>query len=235
MALSSLFDRMRPGLSETAFLKRMGSMKTTFFRKNGLERPEYERRLLQSLDRKFKKKSTRDLKRLEGLANGIASERAIAARLPRRTVRQVLRLYRHGLEARGIGAFWASRSKGRLRPNPERIAHLALTLVAYAVIQDDGLVLNEFESGVGYVDVGIVFAKTLHLVELKVLRSGALKGPAQLGRYMQQEHRRHAWLVVLDARPPKRKSRIVERVKLSAERTVHILSVDINPPVPSRS
>jgi len=67
-----------------------------------------------------------------------------------------------------------------------------------------GVVLRELESGTGYVDVSIALSRVLHLIEMKVLRR-RLEGVEQLAAYMQQEGRDEEWLVVIDARPPRRK------------------------------
>ncbi len=101
------------------------------------------------------------------------------------------------------------------------------------VLDGRGNVLREFASGVGYVDIGI-FLSTLHIVEMKILKTGALVGPAQLDQYLRNEGRTEGWLVVMDARRPDRKPPLPGVVRLTGRRIAHVIVVDINPRPPSR-
>ena len=109
---------------------------------------------------------------------------------------------------------------------------LATALKIFFRNRDSRLVLREFASGVGFVDIGIVLSQVLHIVELKVLVK-SFRGPAQLEQYMISEDRREGWLVVLDTRPEKRKTNLPE-VMPTKQGPIKILIVDINPTAPSK-
>ena len=61
------------------------------------------------------------------------------------------------------------------------------------------MVMREFASGVGFVDVGISFGATLHLVELKIL-TGTLTAASQVATYMAMERRTTGWLLPVERR-----------------------------------
>ena len=93
--------------------------------------------------------------------------------------------------------------------------------------------LREIESGTGYVDISLALSRVLHVIELKVLR-GRFEGVAQLLVYMKQEGRREGWLVVIDARPPNRKSQLPHEIRTSGC-VVRVIVIEINPIAPSRA
>jgi hypothetical protein len=101
---------------------------------------------------------------------------------------------------------------------------------AKAVVRSDGLVLREFASGIGYVDVGVSFGGPLHLIELKIL-TGKLSGAAQLGHYMKLEQRDTGWLVLIDVRKPARRSAIPPTLVLP-QGVVRTVVIDANPVPP---
>jgi RecB family endonuclease NucS len=133
-------------------------------------------------------------------------------------------------EARGIDAFWESRKENRLRKKPEAIAQALLALFASGVVDQAGLVIREFASGVGFVDVGLSFRGVLHLIELKILK-GTLTGVSQLARYMVTESRRTAWLVLIDVRRANKWAPVTQELHV-AEGKIRILQVNVNPTAP---
>jgi hypothetical protein len=57
VAVAKLYDRKRRGKTPDTFLSSMRTIRTAFFRTNGIaQRPTFERKLLTRLDGKFKKK-----------------------------------------------------------------------------------------------------------------------------------------------------------------------------------
>ncbi len=135
------------------------------------------------------------------------------------------------VESRGIDAFWDSRRANCLRSRPEKIAQALLAVFAKRVIQDKGLVLRELLSGVGFIDVAVILSRVIHLIEIKVL-TASLKGASQLEEYMRNENRREGWLVLMDARPPSRKTEIVDKISTGAG-VIRTVNININPIVPS--
>lgn len=95
-----------------------------------------------------------------------------------------------------------------------------------------GILLREISSGIGFVDIGILFSSTLHLVELKVL-TNRVKGPSQLEAYMQNEGRPEGWLVFFDARPHSNR-RVVPSILPVSNGVIRICLININPVPPSR-
>ncbi len=146
----------------------------------------------------------------------------------------MLEQYRHGIESRAIDMFWKSRSARKLKPQPESIAKGAFALLAHGFLQGHGHFLREFASGVGFVDVGIILSSLLHIVEFKILSTGAFTGPSQLEQYLRNEGRKEGWLVVIDARPAHLKTRLPTSVPLANGRIAHVVVVDINPTAPSK-
>jgi hypothetical protein len=98
--------------------------------------------------------------------------------------------------------------------------------------RDSGLVLREFASGVGFVDVGILLSRVLHIVELKVLTK-SFQGPAQLEQYMISENRREGWLIVVDSRPDRLKTGLPAIIP-TKQGPIKTVTVDINPTAPSQ-
>jgi len=123
----------------------------------------------------------------------------VRLRAHRRSILALLAEFKKAVEARAVDAFWISRTKHRLRLKPEKIAQTLLAIFAKGALGRQGLVLREFASGIGFVDVGIAFASVLHLIELKILK-GQLTGANQLAAYMRTEGRNEGWLVLIDTR-----------------------------------
>jgi hypothetical protein len=155
-------------------------------------------------------------------------------KLPRRSIAELLRLFKHAMESRGVDTIWNSRARGLLRPRPEKVAQGMLSLFAMGVLSNGrGNLLRELFSGIGFVDFVVMFGSVQHLVEMKVLQS-TFTGVAQLAVYMGTENRPEGWLVVFDARPFNRRGApLPERIDTSAG-TVRVVVIDINPVPPSR-
>lgn len=128
--LSRMYFYSRRALDEQTFLTKMHRVRTIFFARNGIsERAIFEQKLLRRLDSKFKKKLWALTN--PGFPGGVEEEKAKLGRLKRRTISEILRLFKHGVESRGVETFWLSRKKGKLKERPEDIAQglLALFLV----------------------------------------------------------------------------------------------------------
>jgi hypothetical protein len=199
-------------------------VRTPIFRNAQVNRADVERGLVAALRRKFKKKALdlpSEFRRTVEVARRKGS--------PPTRIRSLLEQFAKLTRAKGISAFWSSRATGHLKRRPESIANGMLQLFVSAALRGKGAVVGEMQSGTGFVDVTVVLSVT-HLVELKILKSGPLKGVHQLGNYMTTESRKVGWLVVFDARSRKKK-----RVTLPSKLTipsgiVHVIVVDINPP-----
>jgi hypothetical protein len=104
-------------------------------------------------------------------------------------------------------------------------------MFARGVLGNDGLVMREIVSGIGFVDVGITFGKTLHLVELKILK-GKLTGPNQLAAYMRTEQRREGWLLLIDVRKTRSVKNTIPETIYTPEGVIRVVTVDANPAAP---
>lgn len=230
--LANLYFGRRSGTSNTTLLRKIGRLRTAFYRRNGInDRKAQERDLLTKLDAKFRSDSSA----LVGFSfsGGVARERARIQKLPRRSIRFILEEFRHATESRSVDTIWASRARGQLRPRPEKVAQAMLAQFIMGVLSNrGGELMRELASGIGFVDIVVRLGTVSHLVELKILR-GKLEGPAQLEAYMKSERRSVGWLIVFDARKPNKKSAIPSIQKTKAG-TVNIICVDVNPVPPSR-
>jgi hypothetical protein len=235
VALANLYHNRRIETSEAEFLRAMRNLRTVFYRNNrDLERSEFDRALLRWLDSRFdpKKKAAPGIE--EYFKNGLNQAKARIRRSRRLMIGQILLEYQKAVESRAIDAFWVSRVAGKLRVRPESIAQslLALGFRMLFAQTKSGLVLREFGSGAGFVDIGVVISRILHIVELKVLTK-KFQGAAQLEQYMKSEARKEGWLIVIDARADASKTVIppIIRCKMGTIRTI---VVDINPTAPSK-
>ena len=226
--VANVFDQLRGSASPAQLSREIGSIRTAFFRRNReLDRRDFEEELAATLCFRFKKKSTDPA--LQGFERALPRSRT-RLRYRRRSIQSLLNEFKNAVESRGVDSFWQSRPRNKMRPKPEAIAQALLAVFAKGVLGRGGFVLREFSSGIGFVDVGISFGGTLHLIELKIL-TGPLAGVNQLGQYMTREQRREGWLVVIDARPPGKRAPLPERVTIPPG-AVRVLSVDINPVPP---
>jgi hypothetical protein len=228
--LANVYDRHEPEASEATLVRDIGRVRTTFYSRNkGVNRRQFEAELANLLRRQFKKKSS-DLGTLE-FRQGFASARA-RIRGKRRSIESLLSAFKKTVEARAVDSFWRSRKKRQLRSRPEMIAQGLLVLFAKGVIGSNGLVLSEFASGIGFVDVGISLGRVLHLIELKIFKGGRFKGASQLATYMDTEGRQKGWLVLINTREDPAASRIPSAMKTSAG-LISIIVVNVNPAIPS--
>lgn len=222
--LAHLFFYKREVYStEQAFLKKARRINSTVFVANPSAK-DILVELVRQLDQRFQKKTQ--------FPGGTKLEQKRLARKARITLNIILDEFCSAIEARATDGFWLSRRRGELRSHPEKIAQDHLVLFVKGVLREGGIVFSEFSSGTGYVDVGILISKSLHLVELKVLSKGKFKGPAQLAAYMRHEKRVVGTLIVFDAR--KKKDSIVPKKLVVPEGTVNIRVLDLNPISPSR-
>jgi hypothetical protein len=226
--VANVFDRVGPNASDQAVAREIGRVRTAFFRRNaGLDRKIFEAQLAAALQRRFQKKTNDP--RYRAFERGIAPART-RLRKRRRSVAGLLLEFKRAIESRAVDAFWRSRKNHRLRSRPEKIAQALLATFAKGVVGDDGLVLREIASGIGFVDVGISFGNTLHLVELKVL-TGKLTGANQLAQYMRTEGRHEGWLVLIDARLDGSRPAVPTGIVVRGGRVLTVV-VDIHPAAP---
>lgn len=109
-----------------------------------------------------------------------------------------------------------------------------LAVFARAKLAKRGAVIREAKSGIGFVDVLITFSSGLfHVIELKILKSNTLPGPAQLSTYMKQKSRNEGWLIFFDVRSPKNRSDVPTKLNRSCG-TIRTVLIDINPIAPSK-
>jgi hypothetical protein len=230
--IANRYARFRAGESEIAFLNRMRRLQTVFYKNNvGAARNAVEGDILNRLDYKFRKGTL-------GAADasfeaGVGVERTRLRRMRRRSIRAILETFRRATEARSVDALWTSRTAGKLRSRPEKLAQALLSLHVLGVLSNgSGKLFRELASGVGFADVVVMLGRVAHLIEIKILRSG-FTGPAQLESYMVNENRREGWLVIFDARKTSRKSPLPEVISRPGG-TIKVIVIDINPVVPSR-
>ena len=227
--LANLYYHKRSSMDACAILNAAGRIRTTFYMNNDLgNRFDFEQDLMARLDRRYQTSLGHELLIFP---NGTEQEKAKLRNLPRRTVGALLQEFGHAVEARAIDVFWESRTNDRLRPKPEKIAQSLLAVFLEGVLEKRGFVLREFPSGVGFVDMGVVFSRTLHLIEVKVLTC-KFEGPAQLEQYMKTERRKEGSLLIVDTLPQSRKLDIPESVRMPSG-VVKVYRVNINPPPPS--
>ena len=228
--VANIYFHHRSDMDETAFLRKVRGIKTVIFVNNGIKnRAEFEKSLIDRLDRQFKKKLINHNPTFPG---GTEPERKRLQHLPRRTVGTLLKEFKHAVEARAIDMFWISRTKGKLRSSPEKIAQGLLAVFTKGVLKGQGIILREINSGIGFVDIGIIFSTILHLVEVKVL-TGKFEGPEQLEQYMRTERRNQGSLVVIDTLNPENKIDLPELIP-TLSGIIKVYRVDINPCPPSK-
>jgi hypothetical protein len=228
--LANLYFYRRSSMDASQFLRKVKRIRTVLFVNNGImNRAEFERMLISRLDSQFKKKLETNKSSFPG---GTELERKKLQRLPRITIGALLKEFKHAVEARAIDAYWVSRKRGDLRPKPEKIVQTQFALFTWGVLYNrPGIILREVSSGIGFVDIGVVFSSTLHLVEIKVL-TGQFTGAEQLEQYMITEGRNEGSLLIVDALEPGNKLDLPSLIDTSSG-TIKVYRVDINPPCPS--
>lgn len=228
--VSNLYFHKRLSLETKVFLRRMRRIRTVFFENNKIDnRAEFEQVLLERLDKKFKKNL---LTVNHSFPGGLDLEKRRLQKLPRRTVLSLLRMFKQAVEAKAIDQFWLTRTQGKLRSRPEKIAQGLLAVFLKGILGDKGIALREIASGIGFIDIGVVLTRVLHIVELKVLTKSFI-GPGQLEQYMRTEGRSQGYLLVVDALPPSKKIAVPDRIQTSAG-TITVTVVDVNPLAPSK-
>lgn len=228
--LANLYFYQRSNTEDVLFYRKVGHIKTVLFLNNGIkDRKEFEQSLIHRLDMKFKKKLGSNSPNFPG---GTELEKEKLHHLTKITIGMLLNEFKHATEARAIDTFWISRIKGNLRRRPEEIAKALFALFTKGtLINRPGIILSEFQSGIGFVDVGIIFSSTLHLVEIKVITKD-FTGLSQLEKYMETENRHEGSLLIFDSIQPDKKKDIPGHINVSAG-VVKIYRVDINPRPPS--
>lgn len=227
--VANAFERLGPKASQETLARELGRLRTVFYRRNyDLDRREFELQLAATLRTRFKKK--RISARFTNFERSFAPARA-RLRARRRSIAAVLSEFKKAVEARAVDVFWDSRKRRLMRSRPEKIAQALLALFAKGVVGNDGVVLREIASGIGFVDVGVSFGGTLHLIELKILRT-QLTGANQLATYMRTEGRDRGWLVLIDARRNHHRDTIPGRIDIVAG-LIRTVVVDVNPAVPN--
>jgi hypothetical protein len=228
--LANLYFYYRSEQEELLFLNKVRRIKTVLFSNNGIvNRKEFELSLIQRLDKRYKKKLITNNPLFPG---GTDLEKEKLRNLPKLTIEILLNEFCDAIEARAVDAFWVSRKKGTLQHKPEKIGQTLLSLFAKgALLNRSGLVLREFQSGIGFVDVGIIFSSTLHLVEIKIITDD-FTGLGQLEQYMKTEKRREGSLLIFDSLEPDRKINLPLNIKTSIG-MVKVYRVEINPSPPS--
>ena len=227
--IANLFARPGAETAQDKFAHDLARVRTVFYRRNTqLARRDFEGQIVAVLCSRFKKK-------LNGSAVGCFDGALEAARgrlrRKRRSIEALLSEFKRAVESRAIDAFWESRKRHALRPGPEKIAQALLAVFAKGTLGDDGLVLREIVSGIGFVDIGISFGGVLHLIELKIFESGRIEGGEQLATYMRTEQRPRGWLVIVDGRKDSSGSAVPHTIATSSGLITTIV-VDINPMAP---
>lgn len=230
--LANLYEDHRCDYDYDDFLERISRIRTVVFRNNrGVTRGDVEGKLVASLDRRFMGKGGLECPR--EFPGGLVTERRRLERQKRRSLSILLGEFKQAVEAKALDGFWESRKRGKLKAQPEVIGQALLAIFLKGVLRNgNGIVLREIGSGIGFVDVGVIFGSVLHLVEIKMLHN-AVVGVEQLHDYMRHEQRPEGWLVLFDCRPAANRS-VVPTVLNNTAGTVRVLTIDINPVAPSR-
>jgi hypothetical protein len=216
--------------TDAQILKSVHRIRTVFFQNNSnLNRNDFETNLIRLLRYRFKKKD-----QFDEFPGGVKTERRLLLQQPRVTIQSIIKGFVCAIEARAIDTFWYSRKKGKLAKRPEKIGQALFAVFAKGVLSDHrfGLVLREVFSGRGFVDIAVIVRTTIHLIEMKLIRSN-FTGVSQLQTYMKTENRKHGWLVYFDARDPARRDDIPPSIDTPSG-TISVVGIDINPIVPSQ-
>jgi hypothetical protein len=143
-----------------------------------------------------------------------------------------LETFRDTIEAEAVNSFWESRTKGKLRKRPEKLAQEFFGVFASSRLETRGAAVREGTSGVGFVDVLVTFSSGLvHVIELKMLHGNDVPGPKQLATYMRHKKRKEGWLLLLDVRKEKKP---IPTVIHRSSGTIRVIAIDVNPIPPSK-
>jgi hypothetical protein len=234
VAIANQFVRYRSTDSLEEFLARLRCIHTIFYKLNrGVDREFLLKTLVALLDQKFKGK-VGGIDSTEYFPQAaVRTQRTRLRQLKRRSIREVLESFRRVTQARVVDTFWDSRKALKLRDRPEKIAQAMLSQFLSGVLTNaPGRLFRELYSGIGFIDIVVMFGTVPHLVELKV-QKGKFNGPAQLENYMLNESRREGWLVIFDARDQSMKTAIPETIQKPSG-TIRVIVIDINPIAPCR-
>jgi len=227
--IANIFEQCGSGVSVARLGQEFRRVRTVFFRRNSVpDREGFETQLAGTLVKKFPKKKPNipEFKRFEHALKSIRVE----IRSRRRSMRYLITEFRSVVESRAVDAFWKSRRRHHLRAKPEKIAQGLLAVFAKGVLGGNGVVLREIASGIGFVDVGVLFGKVLHLIELKILK-GKFTGAGQLATYMRTEGRREGWLLLVDVRAKRQGQDIPATINVPPGK-IRTVVVSVNPPPP---
>jgi hypothetical protein len=228
--LANKYFYERNDIPKQEFLKKVRRIRTVIFINNKVKnRGEFEEALISKLDKRFKKKLRLSNHTFPG---GIAKERTKFKSIHRKTIKTIITEFVSAVEARAIDGFWRSRTSNKLRTRPEKIAQTLFAVFVKGVLRKNGLILREMASGPGFVDISVILSKTLHLIEIKVLRN-SFSGPEQLDQYMKYESRNKGSLLIFDAHPPELKINLPDIIPVK-HGIIKLYRADINPPIPSK-
>ena len=210
----------------TSFL----AIRTVFFSSNAIDsKHDFIVRLLKRIDGRFKKKF---LTMQLDFPGGIEAEKEKFRSVPDLSVEALLTEFVRATESRAIDSFWQSRKKGLLRRKPEKIGQSLFAVFAKGALLDrSGIIIREFQSGIGFVDVGLILGEVLNVIEIKVVNS-KFTGYNQLARYMRNESLNVGYLLIFDGRTFGKKTAIPNVLKVQ-EGIINVYVGDINPEVPS--
>lgn len=227
--LANLYFYDRGKFSKQEFLRKASRLKTIIYKHNQITANFLLNTLIDRLDKEYKKKVANDLPSFPG---GLQKERRTLNKKKRRTITGIITEFCRAIAARAVDSFWVSREHGKLQKKPEKIAQSLLALFIIGVLQGSGIVFREFLSGIGFVDIGVVISKTLHLIELKVV-SNSFSGVSQLNEYMKTEGRTKGSLIIFNASPKQENFQIPGQIQVEAG-IIDVYVVNINPTPPSK-
>ncbi|EKE05532.1 MAG: hypothetical protein ACD_19C00230G0001 [uncultured bacterium] len=229
--LANLYYFNRLNYDNLNFTNKVNRIHSLIFYSNSIsDRRAFIQILVNRVDYFFKASLEKNINTFPG---GTIDELKKIQQKPKLTIEFLLSEFSKATEARAIDAFWISRIKGNLRQKPEKIGQTLFTLFAMGTLLNrPGLALREFQSGIGYVDVGIIFCSILHLVEIKVMVKD-FTGTSQLDQYMASENRPEGSLLVFDTLIPEKKIVLPKEIPCSSG-IIKVYKVDINPIPPSR-
>lgn len=149
--------------------------------------------------------------------------------------RDLLNRFKRSVERDEFEAFWDSRSRGRLKQKPEEIARSLLT--AFVKGKSEDFVAKEVPVGGGRVDVLVVRDGDVYPIEIKMWRGReyVMVGLEQILEYVKnQEDVKEGYYLVFDPRSRKKGENTLNASYSRGNRVVRVISIDINPPAPSK-
>src|SRR5581483_1876390 len=143
---------------------RLARVRTNFYKRNSsIERAPFIRALVKLLDRKFTGKNSGFESQVFFTKQRLAAQRK-RLKGKRRSILEILEFFRDSTEARNIDVFWESRKKLQLRQRAEKIGQSMLSQFIQGVLTNrGGRLFREIYSGVGFVDIAVMFGNVPHL------------------------------------------------------------------------